>query len=488
MVSAKDFIVAIELGSSKITGIAGQKNLDGSITVLAVAKEDSSACIRKGVVYNIDKTAQCLTSIVKKLETQLKTSITRVYVGVGGQSIRSVRNIITKDLPADTIVTDAMVDELVDANRNTNYPDQEILDTAVQEYRVDSQYQQDPVGIQCTRLEGNYLNILQRKTFYKNFNMCFEVAGLQIAEMLNAPLALADAVLSEQERRSGCALVDIGADTTTVSVYSKNILRHLAVIPLGSDNITKDIATLQMEEADAEKMKLKYATAYTDNNDIDNNLKYSIDQERSVESRRFIEIVEGRLEEIIENAWYQIPSEFYDKLLGGIIITGGGSNMKDIERAFYNHTHVEKIRIAKMPVPAITFSNGRQQGDDVKEKNGKMCTVLGLLIKGDMNCAGEAIDPSGDLFGQQKPSQNAADQRPARKPGEVPAGVVRTEAEKQQAEEEARRQKEEEERIAAEEQRKKEETEERIRRENSRWNKFRKKAMRFVKGMVEEEE
>ena len=367
---AKEFIVAIELGSSKMTGIAGQKNLDGSISVLAVAKENSSSFIRKGVVYNIDKTAQCLQGIVKKLEAQLKTQIKQVYVGVGGQSIRGVRNIVAKDLPAGTIVTDAMIDQLVDSNRNMNYPDQEILDTAVQEYKVDSQYQQDPVGIQCTRLEGNYLNILQRKAFYKNFNKCFEVAGIAIAEMLNAPLALADAVLLEAERRSGCALIDIGAETTTVSVYSKNILRHLSVIPLGGANITKDIATLQMEESDAEKMKLKYASAYTENNEIDNNLKYSIDQDRQVESRRFIEIVEGRLEEIVENAWYQIPSEYYDKLLGGIILTGGGANLKNIERAFQNHTHIEKIRIAKAPVHTISGGN-----DDIKSKNGMMNTV-----------------------------------------------------------------------------------------------------------------
>ena len=95
--AAKDFIVAIELGSSKVTGIAGQKNLDGSINVLAVVKENSSSFIRKGVVYNIDKTAQCLTSIIKKLENQLKTQITQVYVGVGGQSIRSVKNVVTKN-------------------------------------------------------------------------------------------------------------------------------------------------------------------------------------------------------------------------------------------------------------------------------------------------------------------------------------------------------------------------------------------------------
>jgi cell division protein FtsA len=291
---AKEFIVAIELGSSKITGIAGKKNLDGSVSILAVAQEDSTACIRKGVVYNIDKTVQCLTNIVKKLETTLKTKVAHVYVGVGGQSIKSVRNVIIKDLPEETIVTQEMVNELMDANRNMVYPDQEILDAATQEYKVDNQYQLDPVGIQCSRLEGNFLNILWRKAFYRNLNKCFDNAGIAIAEMYLAPLALADSVLTETEKRTGCVLIDLGDNTTTVSVYYKNILRHLAVIPLGGNNITKDITSLQMEEQDAENMKLKHASAFTDNSEIDNTLTLPIDQDRQVESRKFIEIVEGR--------------------------------------------------------------------------------------------------------------------------------------------------------------------------------------------------
>ena len=482
MVAAKEFIVAIELGSSKMTGIAGQKNLDGSINVLAVVKEDSSSFIRKGVVYNIDKTAQCLTSIIKKLENQLKTEITQVYVGVGGQSIRSVRNVIAKDLPAETIVTQDMIIDLMDSNRNMKYPDQEILDAAVQEYKVDSQYQLDPVGIQATHLEGNFLNILERKAFYRNLNKCFETAGINVAEMYLAPLALADSVLTEAEKRSGCALVDLGADTTTVSVYSKNILRHLAVIPLGGNNITKDLATLQIEESDAEKMKLKYASAYTDNNEIDNNLKYSIDADRQVESRKFIEIVEGRLEEIIENVWYQIPSEYYDKLLGGIILTGGGSNMKDIEKAFMNHTHVDKIRIAKFVTHTINSNN-----EDIKAHDGKMNTLLGLLAKGDINCAGDEVN--NDLFSSQKKEipHPTNDQRQARQVSEIPAGVIRTEAEKQKAEEEKRRQEEEAERQRLEEEEKERQRIKQEKRENSFWNKFMKKAKEFGKDIVSEE-
>jgi cell division protein FtsA len=484
---AKEFIVAIELGSSKITGIAGKKNLDGSITVLSVVKEDSTLCIRKGVVYNIDKTVQCLTNIVNKLETNLKSKIAQVYVGVGGQSIRSVKNIIAKDLPADTIVSVDMINELMDANRNMTYTDQEILDAATQEYKVDNQYQLDPVGIQCTRLEGNFLNILWRKAYYRNLNKCFDNAGIAIAEMYLAPLALADNVLTEAEKRSGCALIDFGAETTTISVYFKNILRHLAVIPLGSNNITKDIATLQIEEKDAEMMKLKYASAYTDSNEIDNTLTLPIDPDRTIESRKFIDIVEARLEEIIENAWFQIPNEFADKLLGGIILTGGGSNMKNIDRAFRNYTHIEKIRIAKFVTPTINAKS-----EDMTAHDGTMNTVLGLLSKGDMNCAGNEI--TGDLFSatEPKPTVTTAELHKTPRPinETIGRGVVQTEAEKLMAEEEARKKKEAEEEEArkAEQLRAEQMEEEKKKKENSFWHKMFKGAKEFGKKMIQEDE
>ena len=477
-----DFIVAIELGSSKMTGIAGRKNLDGSINVLAVVKEDSTDCIRKGIVYNIDKTAQALMTIVKKLENNLQTKITHVYVGVGGQSIRSVKSVNVKNLPVETTVSQDMINELMDANRNMSYPEQEILDAATQEYKVDSQYQIDPVGIQCTQLEGNFLNILWRKTFYRNLNKCFDNAGIAIAEMYLAPLALAESVLTTAEKRSGCMLVDLGADTTTVSVYSKNILRHLAVIPLGSNNITKDIASLQMEDKDAENMKIKYGCAYTDNDDIDNTKKYPIDNDRSVDSRKFIEIVEARMLEIIENAWYQIPNEYVDKLLGGIVLTGGGANMKNIEQAFRNTTHIDKIRVAKFVTQTINSNNPAITAHD-----GTMNTILGLLAKGDMNCAGDEI--SNDLFGiapEVKPAngQQTGEHKPQRTSG---SGVVITEAEKQKAEEEARKKREAEEEL--ERQRLEEEAEaERRRRDNSLFNRSWKGIKSFLKKMTEEEE
>ena len=483
MVAEKDFIVAFELGSSKVTGIAGQKKPDGSISVLAMAREDAAAFMRKGVVYNIDKTALCLSSLKKKLEAQLHSQIKQVFVGVGGQSIRGVRNVVVKDLPADTIITQEMVAELMENNRNFDYPDQKIIDLAEQEYKVDSQLQLDPVGIRASRLEGNYLNILERKSFFQNLNKCFEQAGITVVEMYLAPLALANAVLTEAEKRSGCALVDMGADTTTVAVFFKNVLRHLAVIPLGSNNITKDIASLQMEEADAEKMKMKYASAYTDNNEIDDSLKYSIDAERQVESRKFIEIVEGRLEEIILNVREQIPNEYYDKLLGGLILTGGGANMRNIEKAVSIYTRIDKVRVAKFVTTTINTSN-----EQLKARNGMYNTVLGLLLKGDINCAGNGINRGGDLFEEQNEQETPTiPERRARQASEMQTGTIRTAQEEEKAAEEARRKKEEEDRLRRE-QEEAEAAAERQRKKDNRWyNKARRGIGRIIEDLTKDE-
>ncbi len=482
--AAKEFIVAIELGSSKITGIAGKKSMDGSIQVLAVVREDATSCIRKGVVYNIDKTSACLINIIKKLKTLLKSEISQVYVGVGGQSIRSVRNVIVKTLPDDTIIAQDTINELMDNNRSMSYPDLEILDAATQEYKVGTQFQIDPVGIQCNKLEGNFLNILCRKSFYRNLNKCFENANIAIAEMYLSPIALAHSVLTEAEMRSGCMLVDLGADTTTVLVYYKNILRHLVVIPLGSNNITKDIASMQMEDSEAEEMKLKYASAYTDVNDIDPNKTLPIDNERSIPMQDFVDIVEARVNEIVQNAWFQVPQEYNDKLLGGIILTGGGSNLANIKKAFSNETHIQKIRVASTVIQSVTSTD-----KDINARNGMMNTALGLLAKGDINCAGQTINPNGDLFSGQQPNNNTTGDIHAkpRTGGDIGPGVVITEAEKKRMEEERARKKEREEKIRLENEQREREEQERNKKKGGFFQRAKKSLEDFGKKLISEE-
>jgi cell division protein FtsA len=230
-------------------------------------------------------------------------------------------------------------------------------------------------------------------------------------------------------------------------------------------------------------MKLKYASAFTSNSEIDNSLMLPIDPERQVESRKFIEIVEGRLEEIIENVWFQVPSEYTDKLLGGIILTGGGANMKNIDIAFRNHTHIDKIRIANFVSQTINSTNS-----DINAHNAEFNTVLGLLAKGDMNCAGEEIH--NDLFGTNdttKPLSN--DQHKVRQPNDIAGtGVVRTEAEKKAEEERIRKEQEEEEERIRKEQEEEEERLRKERKENSTGHKFMRGLKKFFTTIVSAEE
>ena len=162
--AATDFIVAIELGSSKITGIAGKKHADGSIQVLALASENSSDFIRKGVIYNLDKTAQSLTSIIKKLESTLKASIGKVYVGIGGQSLRTIRNTEVRHLEEETKISQELIDSIMDSNREVPIIDQEILEVAPQEYKVGINLLADPVGVPSDHIEGRFLNIIARSS------------------------------------------------------------------------------------------------------------------------------------------------------------------------------------------------------------------------------------------------------------------------------------------------------------------------------------
>ena len=322
-----DFIVAIELGSAKISGIAGKKLPDGSIQILATASENASDCIRKGVIYNLDKTTQSLTSIIKKLESTLKASIGKVYIGMGGQSLRTIRNTEVRHMDEETKISQELIDSLKDSNRSVPIVGYQILGVAPQEYKVGNDLIVEPVGVQTDHIEARFLNIIARKNVKDNVSKCCDLVPIEIAEDaedLIAPLALADAVLTSGEKRSGCVLVDFGADTTTVSVYKNNILRHLAVIPLGGNNITRDICSQQIEEEDAEALKIKFAQAYSEpKENEDENKTYNLEGRCSINAILLEDIVEARVNEILDNVAHQIALSGYDnKLLAGAVITG----------------------------------------------------------------------------------------------------------------------------------------------------------------------
>lgn len=385
--AATDFIVAIELGSTDISGIAGKKNADGSINILAYSSEKSDDCIKKGVIYNLDKTTQKLTSIIKDLETKLQAGIKKVYIGVGGLSLRSIKNTETRQLGDDTRISQAIIDSMMEANMETPLLDYEILAVEPQEYKVGNNLLTEPVGTTASSIEGNYLNIIARPTVKQNIKQCLSHTGYEIAGFTISPMATADTVLTTNEKRSGCALIDFGADTTTVAIYKNNILRHVCVIPLGGNNITKDICSKQIEEDDAELIKLKYASAYTEHKEGEEvqDTEFSIDGKCSIMSRTLEDIVEARVNEIITNVFNQIKlSNYSDGLMAGIVVTGGVSNMPNIDKAITNITKIEKVRVAHTGEINLT-------GKINLPKNGKSNTLVGILLSGEENCC--RIDP-----------------------------------------------------------------------------------------------
>jgi len=381
MVSKTDFIAAIELGSSKIAGIAGKKSSDGSIQVLAYASEDSSSFIRKGVIYNLDKTAQSLTSIINTLEGELNSAIGKVYVGIGGQSLRTVRNVVGRNLKEETIISQELIDSICDENLSIPLIDLDILDVAPQEYKIGNNLQADPVGVTANHIEGRFLNIVARSSIKKNLERCFEQAKIEIADIFIAPSVTADVVLTEGEKRSGCALVDFGADTTTISIYKNNILRFLTVLPLGGNIITHDITYLQLEEEDAEMLKIQYGNALYEAEEGAETIIQTEDESRSIELRTLNDIIEARTEEIIANVWNQIQLSGYDdKLLAGIIITGGAANLKNLDEALRRRSKIDKIKTAKF------IRNAVHTTGDLLKKDGTQNTLFALLFAGEENC------------------------------------------------------------------------------------------------------
>ena len=387
MGTEKDIIIAVELASTAIRAIAGKREPDGSMQVLAFAQEESSNTIRKGIIDNIDKTTQALNRVVAKLGDKLNVKVNSVYIGLGGQSLRSVHNRVLMQFDGLELLSHKTIDKMHDTNSGVVYPNAEIKEVVPQEFTIGSRSVVDPVGMQAEMLEANFINIIARNTLEENIRKCVRGAGLEVQEVLVSPLCLANALLTANEKRSGCALVDMGADTTTVSVYTNNILRHLCVIPLGGSNVTSDLTSLKVEAEEAEELKKKYGTAYRSDNEDKTGQKVSLSFDRTEDEEKLQEIVEARYEEIIANVCHHI-SAYKDKMLSGIIITGGAARIPDLQRAFARQTAGDiNIRIVKGMPENVTVSFGVQVGDP-----DRLNTLYALLLAGKENCVGEASE------------------------------------------------------------------------------------------------
>ena len=191
MATEDNFIVAIELGSSKVSGIAGCKQPDGAIQILAFAQEPSTTFIRKGRINNVNKMTQCIINIKEKLEQKMQKSVSRVYVGIGGMGMHTVANTVVRHLDSKVEVTQDMIDSMCDENRNSANIDRDILESVPQEYRLGTQLQTEPVGILTDNIECHYLNIVANFTVREEIRNCFRNASVSIADLPITVLAMA---------------------------------------------------------------------------------------------------------------------------------------------------------------------------------------------------------------------------------------------------------------------------------------------------------
>lgn len=374
-----DLIVAIELGSSKIAGAVGRKSSDGSLQVLAYANEPVEGFVRRGVVYNIDQTAQCLALLVNRLDGDLTNAeIQQAYVGVGGYTLHSEQNSVIRSFDEETRVTSDIVVGMEEENATKQYPGHDMLMMVSQEYKIGNNLLNDPVGVNCAQVEGNYLNILARTSVMHNTAKSFESANITIADTSIPPLVAANVLLTESERRQGCVLVDFGADTTTVSVYKGGYLRFLTVIPMGSQNITRDLCSLQLDEHEAERIKCEYGLTVLESGDE----IIKIDENRSVEARQIHEVIEARFEEIILNVCHQIEVSGYSEkqLLAGVVCCGGGINLKGFENAIAKKPQMTKVRLAHNTITKVEWSAAE------RPDNGTQGVLVGLLMEGTESC------------------------------------------------------------------------------------------------------
>jgi cell division protein FtsA len=391
----KEYIAAIDLGSSKIIGMVGWKRQDNTLEVIAVEKIDSSTCIRRGTIHNLEETIANTKHILRKLDNRIHPQkLSKVYVGVAGQSIHTVNHKVYRDLGKEEYINDELIRSLLEECRDMDQDNVEVLEVIPNEYKLDAKKTEiNPVGVACSEIEANVRLIVGRTTLKRNITRMIEekseisLAGLPISQM-----AAASVLLSDADKVLGCGLIDFGAGTTSVSIYKDGLLRHLAVIPFGGNVVTKDICSANLMEADAEKLKTSFGSAIfnpeSDNKVFRPRATGALDEPK-IELHTLNNIIEARMTEIIQNVWAQMESSGFSKQLGaGIYCTGGGSQLRNLTDLIKRITGLE----AKKAGGSRNILNSSTSNESMQ--NPAYSVVLGMLMSGSTNCIKTQPAPS----------------------------------------------------------------------------------------------
>ena len=386
-----DLVVGLDIGTTKIACLVGRRTENGKIELLGIGKSESVG-VSRGVVANIEKTVASIKAAVAEASEKSGVNIKVVNVGIAGQHIKSLQyNGMRTRKNSEDEITQADIDALIEDMYNlAMLPGEEIIHVLPQEYTVDAEAGiKEPIGMCGARLQANFHIITGQMTAIRNIYKCVTKAGLEVDQLTLEPLASSAAALTAEEKEAGIALIDIGGGTTDIAIFQEGIIRHTAVIPFGGNIITEDIkqgCTIMKNQAELLKVKFGSALA-VENKETDivviPGLKGREPKEISI--RNLAHIIEARMTEILEHVHYEIKNSGFEKqLIGGIVITGGGAQLKHMKqlveyvtgmscRVGYPNEHVSKAPSEDMLMPTLSTGvglviNGLEKGSKYEAK------------------------------------------------------------------------------------------------------------------------
>ncbi len=376
------YAVGLDIGTTKIVAMIARQNDYGKIEILGIGKSKSLG-VHRGVVNNITQTIQSIQQAVQQAEEIAGLNISDVVVGIAGQHIRSLQHSDYITRPnSDEVINDDDVENLCNqVYKLVMLPGEEIIHVLPQEYKIDGQSEiKEPIGMYGGRLEANFHVVVGQVSSIRNIGRCVKSAGLNLAGINLEPLASSDAVLSQEEKEAGVALIDIGGGTTDLAIFKDGIIRHTAVIPFGGNVITEDIKEgCSIIEKQAELLKIKFGSTWPGENK-DNEI-VSIPglrgrEPKEITLKNLSKIIHARVVEIIEQVYVEIKNYGHEeqkkKLIAGIVLTGGGSQLQHLKQLVEYITAMDT---------RVGYPNEHLAGDSDSETTSPMyATAVGLVM------------------------------------------------------------------------------------------------------------
>jgi cell division protein FtsA len=376
-----NYVAAIDIGTTKIVSLIGRVNENRRLEVLGMSKTVSKG-VKRGVVLNIEETVTAIRQTVDEAQKQAGIQFTDVFVGIAGQHIKSIKNRGYINLGSER---DEINQKDIDALIKDMYKipidlGEEIIHVLPQNFIVDNETGvKNPVGMSGRRLEANFHIVIGQIASAKNIEKCVNRVGMRVNQLILEPLASSAAVLTDDEKEAGVALVDIGGGTTDVAVFYDDSIRHTAVIPFGGNVITKDIKEgCKILHRQAEALKTQFGSALGDLAPEDKVVTIpgiNGREPKEISFKNLAYIIQMRMEEIIDAVMFEIEnSGCLDKLSAGVVITGGGALLKHVAQLVRFQTGLD-VRIG-YPIEYLAGENNYEINKP------QYATSVGLLLKG----------------------------------------------------------------------------------------------------------